>query len=222
MQRLILSLLVFLSIASVAQNKKSSIGQAADLGSQPASWESDTLAYSDSALAAAKEAEYRLPREFMVYTKKPKKKTDRTKLCFNLVSRDTVLNYCMNDSICKDPEVSKILFESQKGDTTYVLIYVDAFSKIGDDYPQCNAGKETKLVFVRWNTKTNKAKWKQKTICSCVRHIVNMTKEPILNWDRSKVLVASYYISGTDFPEIKFDPSRPELGFQGSGDSESK
>lgn len=193
MHRLILLLFVFSSCVSFAQNKKVA---APPPGGQPVAWESDTLAYSDSALAAAKEAAYIPPREFMVYTKKAKKKTDRTKLCFNLVSRDTVLLYCVNDSICKDPEVSKVLFESQKGDTNYVLVYVDAFTKMGDDYPQCNAGKETKLVFVRWNTKTNKAKWKQKTICSCVRHIENMTKEPILNWDGSTVLVARYYVGG--------------------------
>ena len=116
----------------------------------------------DSA-SVVKEEEITIPREFKVYSKKPKAKTERMKLCLNLVSADTVLNYCINDSICKDPEVSKIVFEQKQGDSTYVLVYVRAFSK-PIDKPACDAGKEVKLFFVRWNTKTNKAIVKQKTI----------------------------------------------------------
>ena len=189
---------------------------------QPMAWEGvDSTAYYDS-IAAAKKLEPVIPRQFMVYTKKPKQKTERYKLCFNLVNKDTVLNYCVNDSLCKDPEVSKILFETKMGDSTYVLIFVDAFTKAGDDYPNCNSGKETKLVFVRWNTKTNKAKFKQKTVSSCLRNIVNMTKDPIVNWDGSTVLEVNYYKGGSDFPVIKFDPAQPLLGLQETSEAEPR
>ena len=222
MKRLIVFAFVLFSLGAIAQNKKTSAKneparQPVVSGDQPMPWESaDSTAYYDSIAAIPKELP--IPREFLVYTKKPKQKTERIKLCFNLVSRDTVLNHCINDSLCKDPEVSKVLFERQVGDTMYVLIFVDAFTKVGDDYPQCNSGKETKLVFARWNTKTNKAKWKQKTISSCIRNIANMTKEPIVSWDASSILTVSYYRGGAEFGDIKFDPAQPELGFQGSGD----
>lgn len=171
----------------------------------------------DSA-SIAKEEEIKIPREFKVYSKKPKVKTDRMKLCLNLVSADTVLNYCVNDSICKDPEVSKILFEQKQGDSTYVLVYVRAFSKPVDK-PDCDAGKEVKLFFVRWHTKTNKAIVKQKTIESCMKGITNMTEGSILDWDRSSAFTFKYYKSGGKFVDLKFDPQQYLLGIQSTAEN---
>lgn len=160
-----------------------------------------------------KVVEMKIPRTFMVYTRKMK--GQKTKLCVNLVSKDTVLNYCIPDSITKDPEVYKIIFEERKGDTTYVLVYVDGFSKpdAGQDDGRCGAGHETKLFFTRWNTKTNQAKWQNKTITSCLRGTTNMTKEPIDDWDKASVLTINYHRAST-FTELKFDPQHPELGLQ--------
>ncbi len=175
----------------------------------------DTVRKDTSALV--KEIEVPLPREFKVYSKKPRTKTERMKLCLNLVSPDTVLNYCVNDSICKDPEVSKILFQQKQGDSTYVLVYVQAFSKPLDK-PDCDAGKELKLFFVRWNTKTNKAVVKQKSFESCMKGITNMTKEPVANWDQSSLLTIKYYKAGS-FLELKFDPQNYLLGLQSASDN---
>jgi hypothetical protein len=161
-----------------------------------------------------------IPNEFAVYSKKPKGK-DRMKLCINLVSKGTVLNYCITDSICKNPEVSKILFEKQSGDTNYVLVLVDAFSK-PDDKPACDAGKETKLFFARWNTTTNKATWKQKSVGSCMRGITNMTKEKIADWDNTTPLLVNYYRGNSQFVELKFDPDNYKLGFQSASEADAK
>lgn len=171
----------------------------------------------DSA-SVVKEEEMKIPREFKVYSKRPKAKTERMKLCLNLVSADTVLNYCVNDSICKDPEVSKILYEQKQGDSTYVLVYVKAFSKPVDK-PDCDAGKEVKLFFVRWNTKTNKALVKQKTIESCMKGITNMTEGSILDWDKSSALTFKYYKSGGKFVDLKFDPQQFLLGIQSTAEN---
>src|SRR5688572_9843158 len=56
----------------------------------------------DSAVAVVEE-EQPIPRQFLVYTKRSKGK--KPKLCINLVSQDSVLNYCINDSVLHDPEV---------------------------------------------------------------------------------------------------------------------
>lgn len=154
---------------------------------------------------------------FRVQTKYPKKPNEKIQLCINIAAKDTNLTYCYNDSICKEPEVSKVLYEKSVGDTTFMLIYVDAFSKSKSDGGLCNAGKETKLFFTRWNTKANKARWKQKTIASCLKGITNMTKDPIADWDKSSVLTASYH-RGSTFYDVKFDPEHPELGLQGTKD----
>jgi hypothetical protein len=158
--------------------------------------------------------------EFGVKTKKPKSNKERMKLCLNLVSSDSnvVLNYCVNDSVLRDPEVSKILFQKTQGDSTYSLVYVAAFSKPKDKV-ECDAGKEIKLFYVRWNTSTNKAIVKQKIIESCMRGIVNMTKEPIVNWDGNTVLVINYYRGATDFIDLKFDPQNFLLGLQSNKDN---
>ncbi|MEI8137235.1 MAG: hypothetical protein WCH21_07925 [Bacteroidota bacterium] len=134
-------------------------------------------------------------------------------LCINIVNKDTSLTYCVNDSICKDPELKKLLFEKTVGDTTYMLIFAQAFTKSKSDDGLCNSGKETKLFFVRWNPKTNVAKWKTKYINSCVKTITNMTKEKITAWDKTSVLNISYH-KGSTFHEIKFDPAQPHLGLQ--------
>lgn len=155
---------------------------------------------------------------FWVKTKYPKPKTkDRIQLCINIANKDTNLTFCLNDSICKDPETVKVLFEQTKGDTTYMLIFIEAFTKMKNDGGLCNGGRETKLFFVRWNYKVNKATWKFKNICSCAKGITNMTKEPIKDWDKSGPLTVSYHRAAT-FYEIKFDPQKPELGIQSNAD----
>lgn len=227
MQKLFIFLFVFCALSIAGQNKKAPAKKNAEPRTstdnllQP--WESngDSSAV-DSSQMEPKEVEPAIPRAFMVYTKKAKAKTDRTKLCFNLVSKDTVLNYCINDSICRDPETFKILYESKLGDTTFVLVFVDAFTKATGDNPRCDAGKETKLVFFRWNTKTNKAKVKQKVVSSCIRNIVNMTKDPIVNWDGNSILEVSYYKGGSDFPVVKFDPAQVQLGLQDLSEAEPR
>lgn len=227
MQKLFILLFLFCTVSIAGQNKKAPTKKTAETPNnqnnllQP--WESSgDTSVVDSTLLPPKEAEPIIPRTFLVYTKKAKAKTERTKLCFNLVTKDTVLNYCLNDSLCKDPETFKILHESKVGDTTFVLVFVDAFTKEGGDNPRCDAGKETKLVFFRWNTKTNKAKVKQKVVSSCVRNIVNMTKDPIVNWDGTSVLEVSYYKGGSDFPVVKFDPAQVQLGLQDFSEAEPR
>lgn len=204
--------LLFASFAN-AQTKPSPAGKkpAAKLTNQE-------LARRDSLKKdslAKEEKPMKLPRQFMVYTKHAKAKPERTKLCVNLVCKDTVLNYCMNDSLCLDPETSKVLFEKRNGDTLYVLVFVEAFTKIdaSNDDGRCNGGRETKLLFAKWNTKTNQAKWKQRNISSCRKGIDNMTKESVADWDGSAPMLLSYH-RGQNFYEVKFDPEQYKLGFQ--------
>ncbi len=171
----------------------------------------------------AKYVEPPLPHEFLVYTKKPRTPKERTKLCINLISGEKAINYCMNDSLCKDPESYKVLFEKRDGDSLYVLVLVDAFTKIdaNNDDGRCNAGKETKLVFARWNTQTDQAKWRQKNVSSCRRGITNMSKDAIPGWDGSSVLTVSCH-RGPSFYDIIFDPGNYKLGLQSSKDSETE
>lgn len=163
------------------------------------------------------EDDLRASRKFGAYTRKARKPDNKMKLCMNLVSPTSMLTLCINDSACKYPEVSKILFEKTNADSTYILAYVDAFTKVNDN-PNCDAGHETKLVFIRWNTKTNKALWKQRTISSCVKAVTNMTKEPVADWDGASTLTINYHRGGSNFVEMKFDPQNYLLGFQ-SNDS---
>lgn len=153
-----------------------------------------------------------IPREFAVYSIKPKTKGKRMKLCVNLVSDTVILNHCVNDSLCKDPEISKVIFEKRNGDTLYVLVNIEAFTKVLDK-PECEAGKESKLVYARWNTKTNKAIVKQRSYSSCMRAMTNMTKEPVNNWDGSSPLILNYH-RADKFVELKFDPQQYLLGIQ--------
>ncbi len=157
---------------------------------------------------------------FYVKSKKPFKPTDHMQLCYNLIYKDTNLKFCVNDSICKDPEVTKVLFEQVKGDTNYVLVYVDAFTKSKTDKGAvCGSGHETKLTMVRWNINTNRAVWKNKTINSCYKTITNMTKTPIVNWDKTSPLTISYN-KGPKFIDLVFDPTAPEKGLQSNNDNE--
>ena len=154
---------------------------------------------------------------FRVYTKRanPKKKGDKMQLCINIVAKDTNLVYAMNDTIIKDPETYKLLFNKTIGDTVYQLMYVDSYNKTGG---ACSGGKETKLWFVRWNAPAGKAVWKAKTINSCHKTITNMTKQNIMEWDATSPLILSYN-KGDAFIDVTFDPAKPLLGFQTTGDS---
>jgi len=157
---------------------------------------------------------------FWVRTKYPAKgKTGPIQLCINIVSKDTNLVHCMNDSLVLEPEVSKVLYEKKVGDSTYMLIFIEAYSKSKSDNGLCNAGRETKLFFTRWNTKTNSAKWKSKNIRSCLKGITLMTKEPLVDWDKTSTLYVKYHRADF-FYEIKFDPQFPQLGLQTVKDEE--
>lgn len=154
----------------------------------------------------------------------PKLKTKQPpiQLCINLANKDTNLTYCVNDSILKDPEIKKVVFEKAIGDTTYMLIFLQAFTKSKSDGGVCNSGKEQRLYFVKWNPKTNVAKWKAKNVNSCIKTITNMGKQKFTEWDKASVLNISYH-KGSNFYEFKFDPDQPQLGFQKvSGDNEEK
>lgn len=154
---------------------------------------------------------------FRVYTKypNPKKKDDKMKLCINIVAKDTNLVYTMKDTLIKDPEVYKLLFNKTIGDSVYQLIFVDSYNKSGG---ACSGRKETKLWFVRWNAPAGKAIWKAKTINSCQKTITNMTKQNIMEWDGKEPLILSYN-RGDAFIDVTFDPAKPLLGFQTTGDS---
>lgn len=179
----------------------------------------DTSQGKDSAAIAKQEPEIR--KEFAVYSKIPKDKKERIKLCINLVDGETILNYCVNDSICRNPEVSKILWKQKQGDTTYVLVYVDAFSKPVDKVA-CEAGHETKFYFARWNTTNNKAIWKSRIVCSCMRGIENMSKEAVNEWDGTSPLAVNYYRGNSEFMTLTFDPQNYQLGLQITGDNDPK
>ena len=167
--RIFTVLFLFLTLTVSSQTKKSVAGTktpAPDSVAAPVV-EADTTDPVEESLKAE--------RKFGVYTRKPRKSDKRMKLCINLVSPTAMYNLCVNDSICKYPEKSRILFEKSEGDSTFALVFVEAFTKV-NDRPQCDAGKETKLFFIRWNTNTNKATWKQRTVSSCIKVITNMTK----------------------------------------------
>lgn len=155
--------------------------------------------------------------QFGAYTRKPYKPSNRMKLCINLVADNSNYNFCINDSICKYPEYSSVLFQKQDGDSAYALVLVDAITKT-DDKPGCDAGHETKLFFVKWSTKNNKGTWKQRTISSCIKAVTNMNREPIKDWDKTSVLKVNYHKGGTVFIELKFDPENYRLGFQSNSE----
>ena len=207
MKNILLVFLIF-SLEGFSQNKKH-----ASANSQ--SEKKDTVVAKDfrADTLDAKEVEITENRTFGVYTRKPRKSDKRMKLCINLVSEQSVLNLCINDSICKFPEQSEILFEKKNGDSTYVLVYVDAVTKV-DDKPECDAGHETKLFFIRWNTRNNKASYKQRTVSSCMKAVTNMTHDPITNWDKVSPLHVKYHKGNEVFVELTFDPNEYLKGFQ--------
>lgn len=211
---LIISLLITSLINAQTKTNKSVKNKKTDKNQLKA----DSIAKANEGLAPGY-VEVVVPHSFFVYTKRPKLITDKMQLCYNLVSNGVEHRKCFNDSLCKDPEVTKLLFEKQIGDTNYVVIYVDAFTKSKSDGGVCNAGKETKISFVRWNVKTNESKWKTKNISSCIKTITNMTKEPIVDWDKTSILTINYH-RGSGFYELKFDPQKPQLGFQSPNESD--
>jgi len=157
-------------------------------------------------------------RKFAAYTRKARKPDLKVKLCINVVSGEKAHVICMNDSLCKNPETTKVLFEKTQGDTTYFLVLVDAFSKV-NDRPSCDGTKETKLVFIKWNVAKDKISWRQRTVSSCLRAITNMTKEPISSWDGTSPLIVNYHKGGVNFIELKFDPANYQLGLQSPQDN---
>lgn len=151
---------------------------------------------------------------FNVRTVKPRSASERMKLCINIVAKDTNLTHCFKDSIMRDPEVSKVLYDKAVGDTVYMLILVEAFNKTINT---CGTTKESKLYFARWNYKESKAIWKVKTFSSCAKTITNMTKTPVIEWDKKSPLVISFN-KGSDFVDLTFDPEKPEKGIVSSND----
>jgi hypothetical protein len=207
MQRFILFIFMVCALSSHAQ-KKAPVNK--------------PVADSSAAIAAPApvdtldptEAKIKADRKFAVYNKQNKGKVDnKKKYCIQLVTDSAVHNWCSVDSTIKGPETTKVLFSKLVGDTNYVLVFIDAFTKVPDKV-ECEAGKETKLVYFRWNTRTNKSIAKIRTINSCLRAITNMTKENIAEWDGSAPLVLNYHKGGTKFVEVKFDPAQFLLGFQ--------
>lgn len=203
----LLIIAMFVASLATAQSKK------------PVAKNTKPVAVKDSVkmdtAAIRREEAAAIPKEFAVYTKRSKLKTEKMKLCINLVNGKTIFNHCINDSLCRDPEVSKILFEKRQGDTNYVLVYVRAFSK-PDDKPACDAGKEVKLFFFRWNTTTNKSIVKIRNVESCMRGITNMSRETIDSWDTTSPLIFKYHKGAQNYVDLKFDPQQYLLGFQTS------
>ncbi len=150
-------------------------------------------------------------REFAVYNKRERGVDKRLKLCFQLTG-DTVFNFCFNDSTVRDPEYYDEIFRKKDGDTTYVLLFIDAFTKATEKL--CDGGKETRLLFIEWNTKKNTAQIRQRTISSCIKAISNMTKMDIREWDKKSPLVVSYHRGGQKFIDARFDPSDYKKGMQ--------
>jgi hypothetical protein len=206
----IIVILILLSFSGIAQTR------AALSKKPPKKPVADTVFHNPSDTIDWNDWDIRMERRFAVYTKRQGGKDKRLRLCVNLIG-DTVLNYCMIDSFCKDPEKYRIMFKAREADTTYILLFIDAFSK-SPEKPACDAGKETKLMFFRWNTSTNNALIKQRNVSSCMRGITNMTKTPIDEWDGKSVLTVNYYRGGSNFIEMRFDPANYKLGMQSVSD----
>ena len=164
----------------------------------------DTLDPRDTAIQAG--------GQFAVYNKRGRGKDRRLKLCVQLTGVN-ILNYCINDTVTREPENVAELWRTEEGDSTFVLLWVDAYTK-GDFGKLCDGGHETKLMFFRWNHVTNKAILKQRTIASCVKAIDNMSKSvDVSAWDTKSPLVLAYHKGGA-FNEVKFDPANFKLGLQ--------
>lgn len=151
------------------------------------------------------------------YSTKPKDKTQMMQLCLKLKNGKDSLVYCSKDSTCKEPEKAVVLHEAKKGDSTFVLILVQAFTKTKG--LECLGGIERKLYFVSWHPASQQGKWKSKYINSCVKTITDMSKPPIEEWDKNSSLIINYH-RGTGFYEMTYDPQKPELGLQATGKTE--
>ena len=207
MQRFILFIFVLCSLTGLSQKKAPAKKPITDSAVAPvATAPVDTL--------DPIEAKIKAERKFAVYNKQNKGKVDnKKKYCIQLVTDSTILNWGSVDSTVKSLETTKILLSNQVGDTNYVLVFIDAFTKVPDKV-ECEAGRETKLVYFRWNTRTNKSITKIRTINSCLKVITNMTKDNIVDWDGTSPLIINYHRGGTKFVEVKFDPTQFLLGFQ--------
>jgi len=208
MQRIITLIFIFCAVGLSAQKKAPAKKPEAVVDSSALSTKNpaDTL---DPIEAKIKES-----KKFAVYNKRNSGKIDnQKKYCIQLVSDSAIHTYCSMDSTVKNPEITKVLFNKQVGDTNYVLVFIDGFTKVPEKI-ECVAGKETKLVYFRWNTKTNKSIVKIRTINSCLKAITNMTKDNIADWDGASILTVNYHRGGVKFVEVKFDPAQFLLGFQ--------
>lgn len=126
-----------------------------------------------------------------------------------LVDGSDKVDYTWNDTTMRDPETTKILFEKQKGDTLYALLYIATFSKVATTSAngKCVAGKEKRLFFVKWSRSNNQAKWKNKSIESCLLNVTLMSNETeISSWDKSSPLVIKTHKANA-FVDLTFDPS---------------
>ena len=204
--RSLLSLVFFftLSLSFTAQTKKPATK--AKAAPEP------TLAVIDS--AQFNEQDPPAPSEFAVYTIRYKYKKPSMKLCLNLVSNGIVMNYTYADSLIRDPEKFKVLFQQAEGDSVYSLVYVSTFTK-DPELPQCNAGKESKLYFVRWSSKDKKGIVKQKYFESCYKTITRLGDAVIEDWSGAEPLKVTYN-RGTFFYDVTFDPANFKLGLQSS------
>lgn len=145
---------------------------------------------------------------FSVQTQRdPAKKTKANVL--TLVDGSDKVDYTWNDTTMRDPETTKVLFEKQKGDTLYALLYVATFSKVTttSSNGKCVAGKEKRLFFVKWSRTNNQAKWKNKSIESCLLNVTLMSNEnEITSWDKSSPLLIKTHKANA-FVDLTFDPS---------------
>ena len=112
----------------------------------------------------------------------------------------------------------ELCFVYHPGDTVFCLIVIDAFSKASDN-PLCDAGKETKVVYARWSTKTNKSKFKQRTVSSCLRGITNLTTTDLFKWNPdSGPLELNYHKGGDLYIQVIFNPKDFHIGFQSTSE----
>jgi hypothetical protein len=135
-----------------------------------------------------------------------------------LVDGKEKVDYTWNDTITRDPETTKVLFEKQKGDTLYALLYISTFSKVATTSAngRCVAGKEKRVFFVKWARKTNQAKWKNKCVESCLLNVTNMTtEETITTWDKKTELVFKT-LKANEFVDLSFDPNKFWEGLKSS------
>jgi len=204
----VITIFCSLSLLITAQVKKPGAAK------NPTAESTATVAAADT--SGPKELEPTVPKEFAVYTKRYKIIKPALRLCINLVGGDSTLNYCMVDSLVRDPEKYKLLFQKKDADSTFALVYVSAFTK-DPERPECVAGKETKLYFIRWNTKTNKAIVKQRYIESCYRTITRLSNENLMDYDGTTPLKLSYN-KGSSFIDLTFDPTNYKAGIQSAKD----